>query len=69
MKDIVLIGNLAEEDSTLDMLFKRPDFRIYKTDRPLKAMKILKKCTPDFLMCTGKINQTSDGKFYLQLNE
>ena len=69
MKDILLIGNFAEEDFNLDMLFKRPDFRIQKTNRPLKVMKILKKCTPDFFLCTGKINQTPDGKYYLQLNE
>ncbi|MFZ5515357.1 MAG: hypothetical protein ACOY90_01880 [Candidatus Zhuqueibacterota bacterium] len=69
MKDILLIGELAEEDTNLDLLFKRPDFRIYKTNRPLKAMKMLEKCTPDFFMCTGEIKQTPDGKYYLQLNE
>lgn len=67
MKDILLIGELETKDSFLDELMNEGDFRIQKTDNPVKALKLLKRKNPDYFICTGKMKETKDGKYFLDL--
>ena len=67
MKEILLIGDNAKESSVIDDLTNHGDFKIRRTDSPATALKLLKKISPDYLMCTGKIRVTIDGKYFLEL--
>lgn len=67
MKDILLIGELETKDSFIDELMNESDFRIQRTDNPAKALKLLKRKNPDYFICTGKMKETIDGKYFLDL--
>ncbi len=67
MKDILLIGDSSKEDTFIDDLIHQGSYKIRQADSPLKALKLLKQNSPDFLMCTGKIRETIDGKYFLEL--
>jgi len=67
VKDILLIGELETKDAFFDELMNEGDFRIQKTDNPIKALKLLKKNNPDYFICTGKMKATKDGKYFLDL--
>lgn len=67
MKEILLIGDTKKESSLIDDLTNDGEFKIRKANGLLKALKLLKKNSPDYLICTGKIMETIDGKFFLEL--
>jgi len=67
VKEILLIGDDLKENSLIDDLINQGSYRIRRANSPLKALKLLKQNSPDFLMCTGKIRETIDGKYFLEL--
>jgi len=67
VKEILFIGDTLKGKSFLNDLANAGSFKIRKADSPLKALKLLKKTTPDYLMCTGKMRVTIDGKYFLEL--
>ena len=67
VKDILLIGDSLKGDTFLDELINQGSYKIRQANSPLKALKLLKQNSPDFLMCTGKIRETIDGKYFLEL--
>lgn len=67
MKEILLIGDTVKENTIIDDLTNLGGFKIKKANSPLKALKLLKKNSPDYLMCAGKIKKTVDGKYFLEL--
>lgn len=67
MKDILWIGEAKTNDSLIDELMNKGEFRIHKTDSPTKALKLLKRSNPDYFICTGKMKATQDGKYFLDL--
>lgn len=67
MKEILLIGNGLKGTKLISDLMKQGDYKIRQAKTPLKALQLLKQNSPDFLMCTGKIRQTIDGKYFLEL--
>lgn len=67
MKEILLIGNSFKGDSFMDDLINHGSFKIRKANSPLKALKLLKQSSPDYLLCTGKIRETIDGKYFVEL--
>lgn len=69
MKEILLIGNTFKENSIIDDLLNHGSFKIRRADSPLKALKLLKRNSPDYLMCTGKIRETNDGKYFIELEK
>ena len=69
MKEILLIGNTLKENSIIDDLLNHGSFKIRCADSPLKALKLLKRNSPDYLMCTGKIRETIDGKYFVELEK
>lgn len=67
VKEILLIGDSMKGDTFIDDLINHGSFKIRKADSPLKALKLLRKNSPDYLMCTGKIRETIDGKYFVEL--
>lgn len=67
MKEILLIGDSLKGNRFIDDLVNLGSFKIRRADSPLKALKLLKKNSPDYLMCTGKIRETIDGKYFVEL--
>ena len=67
VKDILLIGDSLKENTFIDNLINQGSYKIRQAKSPLKALKLLKQNSPDFLMCTGKIRETIDGKYFLEL--
>ena len=69
VKEILLIGNTLKENSIIDDLLNHGSFKIRRADSPLKALKLLQRNSPDYLMCTGKIRETIDGKYFVELEK
>lgn len=67
MKEILLIGESFKGDTLIDDLINHGSFKIRKANSPLKALKLLKQNSPDYLVCTGKIRETIDGKYFVEL--
>jgi len=67
VKEILLIGNSFKGDTLMEDLMYHGSFRIRKANSPLKALKLLKQNSPDYLMCTGKIRETIDGNYFVEL--
>lgn|GEM_PF-1513024 len=67
MKEILLIGDGVKGKKLINDLMQQGNYKIRQANSPLKALKLLKQTSPDFLMCTGKIRQTMDGKYFLDL--
>jgi len=67
VKEILLIGDSLKGDTVMDDLINHGSFKIRKASSPLKALKLLKQASPDYLVCTGKIRETIDGKYFVEL--
>lgn len=67
VKEILLIGDSIKGDTFINDLINQGSFKIRKANSPLKALKLLKENSPDYLMCTGKIKETIDGKYFVEL--
>lgn len=67
MKEILLIGDMVKGNTLLDDLTNDGSFTIRIANSPLKALKLLKQRNPDYLICTGRINVTIDGRYFLEL--
>ena len=67
MKEILLVGDIENENSNINDLFKNGDYNVRKVNNATKAIKLLKQNSPDFVLCTGRIQQTSDGRYFLEL--
>ena len=67
MKEILLIGDSLKGDTIMNDLINHGSFKIRKANSPLKALKLLKQTSPDYLVCTGKIRETIDGKYFVEL--
>ena len=67
VKEILLIGDTLKGNTFIDALTDLGSFKIRRANSPLKALKLLKKNSPDYLMCTGKIRETIDGKYFVEL--
>ena len=67
MKEILLVGNLKKEDSAISNIFNGGDYRVLKVNNATKAIKLLRQNSPDFVLCTGRIQQTSEGLYFLEL--
>lgn len=68
MKKILVVGDDSDRNSTLSHLSGLEDYRIKKTGNVNKALELLKKYSPDYVMCAGKIKCNSDGKYFLELS-
>ena len=67
MKEILLVGRIKSEDSVLNDIIRRNDYKIVRVKSANNAIKILKQSSPDFVLCTGRIRKTSEGYYFLEL--
>ena len=67
MKKILLLGNIQAEDAAINDLINRNDLLVLKADTLKKAVKMLSHNSLDFILCTGKIQQTSEGNYFLEM--
>lgn len=67
MKEILLIGDSSHGGTFINDLINQGSYKIRQANSPIKALKLLKRNSPDFLLCTGKIRETIDGKYFLEL--
>jgi len=68
MNKILLLSDGNPTDSTISDLTKLSNFSIYRAKDTKQAIRLLKKHSPDFVLCTGKILQNEDGRYILELN-
>ena len=62
MKDILLISDIVEENTILDNLNDDSEFSIMRTNNLKKALKILKRKAPDFVVLSRRITTVTGGK-------
>ena len=67
MNKILLFSDGNVEDTAIADLSKLSKFRIVKSNDPDQALKLIKRHSPDFVLCTGKIRQEKNGNFVLDL--
>lgn len=68
MKKILLVGDHVEKNSVLSDISKLEDYKIKKTKSMNKVLGLLKKYSPDFVICAGKIKVNASGKYFLELS-
>ena len=67
MKKILLLGHQKDLEEGLSQRLNMRGFSIKEMPNLKKALRSLKSSSPDFVLCTGKIQIDSDGNYYLEL--
>jgi len=67
LKDILLVGDAEGIGSVLASVDPAKGFRILKAKDAVRAIKLLKKISPDFVLCVGRIRKNGEGKYFLEL--
>ena len=68
MDKILLLANDNPNDLMLTNLKNSSHFDIYETHNTKKALKMIKKHSPDFVLCAGTILQDEEGRYFLDLS-
>lgn len=68
MKNILLVGDYVDKNSALSEITKLHNYKIRKIKNMNKAIGVLKKYSPDFVICAGKIKLNANGKYVLELS-
>jgi hypothetical protein len=64
-----LLSDDSTNDPGLAKIKQMPKFDIFEAHTSKQAIKWLKRHSPDFVICAGKINLQEDGKYVLDLNQ
>ncbi len=67
MKSVLLFGQKKDLGEKLTRRIYRRGYSIKATDDLTKLKRILKTGSPDFVLCTGKIQMNTEGQYYLEL--
>lgn len=67
MKEILLVGSISQDDEALNHIMNRNGYKILRANTANKAIKLLEQNSPDFVLCTGKIRQTEEGQYFLEI--
>ncbi len=67
MKKILLLGQQKDLGKRLSQRMNLRGFSIKEMPNLKKALRSLKTSSPDFVLCTGKIQIDSEGNYYLEL--
>ena len=67
MKKVLLLGREKDLGDGLSQRMNVRGYSIRETQNFMKALRIVKSNEPDFVLCTGKIQQDSEGNYYLDL--
>ena len=67
MKKILLLGKEKDLGDGLTRRMNAKGYSIREAKNLHKALRLLKRNAPDFVLCTGKIKIDSEGKYYLEM--
>lgn len=67
MKKVLLLGREKDLGDGLSRRMSIRGYSIKETRNLFKAMRLIKLNKPDFVLCTGRIQQDSEGNYYLDL--
>lgn len=67
MKEILLFGRVENEDLICNVMEHAQGFKFRHTSNVSKALKMLEKTSPDFIMVTGNIGQDGDGSYFIDV--
>jgi hypothetical protein len=67
LKEILLFGRVEREDLICNVMEHAQGYKLRHTSSATKALKMLEKTSPDFIMITGNIGKNGDGSYYIEL--
>ena len=67
LKEILLFGRVENEDLICNLMEHTQGYKFRHTSSATKALKMLEKTSPDFIMVTGNIGKNGDGSYYIEL--
>ena len=67
MKEILLFGRVEHEDLICNVMEHAQGYKFRHTSSAEKALKMLEKTSPEFIMVTGNIGKNGDGSYYIDL--
>ncbi len=67
MKEILLFGRVEHEDLICNVMEHAQGYKFRHTSSAEKALKMLEKTSPEFIMVTGNIGKNGDGSYYIEL--
>ncbi len=66
LKEIILLGEY-DGNSILRYVARSSKYRVRKAADFKAVEDLVKSCNPDFILCTGKIQMTPDGRYFLEI--
>jgi hypothetical protein len=67
VKKILLLLDEESDTTTLTNLAELADVDLVKTKDARRALRLLRRHSPDFVLCTGRIRQKENGRYILEL--
>ncbi|MGH7451743.1 MAG: hypothetical protein ACRENG_10385 [bacterium] len=67
LKEILLFGRVESEDLICNLMEHTQGYKFRHTSSATKALKMLEKTSPDFIIVTGNIGKNGDGSYYIEL--
>jgi hypothetical protein len=67
VKEILLVGSTEGSGAALTKLIGTTKFKILHTRSVSKAIKLLRKRQPDYVLCSGTIRQDSNGRYFIEV--
>ena len=67
LKEILLFGRVENEDLICNLMEHTQGYKFRHTSSATKALKMLEKTSPEFIMVTGNIGKNGDGSYYIEL--
>lgn len=67
MKKILLLLDQDSDSTAMDNLAELADVDLVKTRNANRALRLLRRHTPDFVLFTGRIRQQENGRYILEL--
>jgi hypothetical protein len=67
LKEILLFGRVEREDLICNVMEHAQGYKFRHTSSVNKALKMLEKTSPDYIMVTGNIGQNGDGSYFIDV--
>ncbi len=67
LKEILLFGRVEREDLICNLMEHAQGYKFRHTSSATKALKMLEKTSPEFIIVTGNIGKNGDGSYYIEL--
>jgi len=67
VKKILLLRDDDSDITAIDDISELANVNLVKTKDTGQALRLLRRHSPDFVLCTGRIRQKENGRFILEL--